>query len=189
MLALQYAHRLPADYDMALIRERVRQRGPLWDATPGLAFKAFAARFRGSHGAAGNVYASFYLWRDSGAAADLVASDRFKAVIDGFGRPPVETWLPLDARAGATGAALALYRDDIPLDEGADLQALREVETRLNRAAATQSDIVVAVSALDVANWRLVRLTLSSGPVDAARPGLAYEILHLARPGLAGLGR
>ena len=43
MFAKQYSHRLPADYDMDVIRRRAAQLGPLWDDTQGLLFKAFIA--------------------------------------------------------------------------------------------------------------------------------------------------
>ena len=42
MLSKQYIHRLPADYDIGHVRERAARRGPLWDAAPGLGFKAFS---------------------------------------------------------------------------------------------------------------------------------------------------
>lgn len=44
MFAKQYSHRLPADYDMNLIRRRAAQLGPSWDHTEGLLFKAFIAQ-------------------------------------------------------------------------------------------------------------------------------------------------
>lgn len=192
MLSMQYAHRLPADYDMSLIRTRAARRGPLWDDAPGLGFKAFVVRERGRHGAEANVYASVYLWLDVGAATDFLVDDRFQNVIDGFGRPTVETWLPLDARAGRDPGrpALTLYREDVPVAEGTDRAALRAQELLRNDALLERPDTVAVVTSLDVSTWRLLRLTLSSKAQEASAPaaqGTAYEILHLARPGLAKL--
>lgn len=51
MFAMQYSHRLAADHDMQGIRQRAARRGPLWDDTPGLAFKAFVSQERGVTGA------------------------------------------------------------------------------------------------------------------------------------------
>jgi hypothetical protein len=39
MIVAHYEHRLPADYDLGLIRSRAQERGPLWDAKPELYFK------------------------------------------------------------------------------------------------------------------------------------------------------
>lgn len=195
MLSMQYTHRLPADYDMNLIRRRAAQRGPLWDDAAGLAFKAFAIRERGRHGSQGNAYASVYLWLDTGAATDFLTDERFQNVIDGFGRPAVETWLPLDARAaegaGAGRVARTLYREDLPVPDGSSRSALRAEEIRRNDALLQRPDTVAVITSLDVSSWRLLRLTLSSGtPDDAshgAHAGASYEILHLASPGVARL--
>ena len=85
MFAKQYSHRLPADYDMAVIRRRAEQLGPLWDRAEGLLFKAFIAQERGL--ATGNVYASVYLWADPLKAADFLLGEGFQKVLDSFGRP------------------------------------------------------------------------------------------------------
>jgi hypothetical protein len=187
MLSQQYSHRLPADYDMALIRRRVAERGPLWDDTKGLAFKAFVVRERGRFGAVGNAYSSVYLWRDPAAAVDFVMGDRFQAVIDGFGRPGIETQLPLHAGAGSARLARTLYREDIPIDDHADRKQILVDEIGRNEAALKRDDIVAVVSAIDVSTWRLIRLAVSAAPADPARAGRAYEVLYLATPELDAL--
>ena len=64
MYAMQYEIALPADYDMDIIRERVRTTGHLMDGFPGLEFKAFLIREK-AKGASENSYAPFYVWRDT----------------------------------------------------------------------------------------------------------------------------
>lgn len=187
MLAKQYSHRLPADYDMDAIRQRAASRGPLWDAAEGLAFKAFVAQVRGQNGAAGNLYGSVYLWMDEGAATDFIMDKRFQDVIDGFGRPSIEIWLPLNLCVGRAKQARTLYREEIAIEEGADHRALRAAEAERNQGIAEWEDSVAVVTAIDVAAWRLIRLTLSSAAPDPRRAGVAYEVLHLSRPGLDGL--
>ncbi|WP_454909254.1 DUF4865 family protein [Variovorax gossypii] len=189
MFAMQYSHRLPADYDMQVIRQRATRRGPIWDDTEGLVFKAFVAQERGQHGAAGHLYASVYLWLDTQAPARFLMGERFQSVIDSFGRPSVETWLPLDARAGAGSArkALSLYREEQAINAAADRAALHATEAEANRQLAVQADTVAVWSVLDLAAWRLVRFTLSARPVEAVDGATAYEVLYLARPGLGQL--
>ena len=41
MYSMQYRVQLPADYDMEIIRNRVRRTGHLMDGYPGLEFKAY----------------------------------------------------------------------------------------------------------------------------------------------------
>ncbi|ASL45483.1 hypothetical protein bAD24_I18585 [Burkholderia sp. AD24] len=187
MLAKQYSHRLPSSYDMGIIRERAARRGPLWDATEGLGFKVFAARERGRFGATANVYASVYLWLDTDQTADFFMGDRFQNVINDFGRPDVEVWLPLDARKGPARQALALYRDEQPIGEHEDRARLRADYAADNRRIAERDDTVAVVAALDIANWRLIRLTLSAAaPVETAGRTV-YEVLHVAGPGIDSL--
>jgi hypothetical protein len=187
MLSKQYIHRLPADYDMALIRRRVAERGPLWDDTKGLVFKAFVVRERGQFGAVGNEYSSVYLWRDTAAAVDFLMGDRFQGVIEGFGRPSIETWLSLHAGAGKARQARTLYREDIPIDDQADHGKMLADEIERNEAALKRDDTVAVVSAIDVSTWRLIRLTVSAAPADPERKGRAYEVLYLTTPELDSL--
>uniref|UniRef100_UPI001ABC3A22 DUF4865 family protein n=1 Tax=Variovorax paradoxus TaxID=34073 RepID=UPI001ABC3A22 len=81
MFAMQYSHRLPAGHDMEAIRRRAAQRGPLWDDTEGLVFKAFVAQERGRHRALGHVAVisrdgTDALARATSEAWDLVILDR-----------------------------------------------------------------------------------------------------------------
>lgn len=191
MFAMQYSHRLPADYDMTTIRQRAARRGPIWDDTEGLVFKAFVSRERGRHGAAGHLYASVYLWHEPAAAARFVMGERFQGVVDSFGRPRVETWLPLDARAGAasTKPALWLHRDERTIDAAADRAALHAAEIASNRAIAAQPLTVAVWTVLDLDAWRRVRFTLSATEPEATGGATVYEVLHLAKPGLDQLAR
>lgn len=187
MLSKQYSHRLPIDYDLDIIRRRAATRGKLWDDTKGLAFKAFVLREANKNGAAGNLYASVYLWNDAAEAADFISGDRFQNVIRSFGRPSVELWLPLDARSGPAQQAKSFYRENIPFKDSANVAAVRAEERERNRQLAHLPDTVAVVTAVDLSTWHLVRLHLSSQEIDTTHPGDAYEVLYLARPELSGL--
>ena len=176
MFAKQYSHRLPADYDMHVIRLRAAQLGPLWDQTEGLLFKAFIAQERD-----GNVYSSVYLWSDPLQAADFLLGARFQKVLDSFGRPHIESWLPLDVQRGPAQNALSLYRQEWPLEPGVDRAGILAEEKRRNLQLADSSDTFAVFVALDVQAWRLVRFTLSAKVLDAEHPGTVYQVLYLAQ--------
>ncbi|WP_191485053.1 DUF4865 family protein [Pseudomonas sp. FEN] len=187
MFAKQYSHRLPALYDMGLIRRRAAELGPLWDDTPGLLLKAFIAEERGLFGAQANLYSSVYLWSDPSAAAGFLMDERFQRVIDSFGRPDIEAWLPLDLQLGRAAPARALYREVLPVDPEADHVRLLATEVERNRALVRQDDTIALFLALDTAAWRLIRITLSASAPDRRRAGKAYEVLYLAQPGIERL--
>ena len=176
MFAKQYSHRLPAEYDMNVIRRRATQLGPLWDHAEGLLFKAFIAQETG-----GNVYSSVYLWADPLQAADFLLGERFQKVLDSFGRPHIESWLPLDVQRGPAQNALSLYREERPLAPGVDRAGILADETRRNQQLADSNDTFAVFLALDIQAWRLVRFTLSAKTLDAEHPGTGYQVLYLAQ--------
>jgi len=187
MLIAHYAHRLPANYDIEIIRKRAKELGPQWDAVPELYFKGFLLRERGRRGAAANNYSSLYLWRRDDALRDFLLGPRFGGVTDSFGRPRIETWFALDARRGSVGEARFAYTDeqDIPLD--ADLRTIFADEVARNRERAQAPGTVAAAVGVDTRNWKLTRVLLSAHELAAAQRGTAYEILYLAKPLLASL--
>ncbi|MCA8009267.1 DUF4865 family protein [Burkholderia cenocepacia] len=182
MLTAYYVHRLPADYDLDIIRDRVRERGRLWDDTPDLLFKGFLLREAGLHGATENGYASFYLWRNEQAFARFVTDGRYRVVTDSFGRAPIDTQIALDARKGSasTGRFARLETIEIPAD--ADLDAVLAREIARNREAAARQGVVAAAVSLDPLRWRLTHALVTEHEPDDGGAGTMYQVLHLARP-------
>ena len=74
MLAKQYEITLPADYDLDVIRRRIKAGAPLLDDRPGLGFKAWLLRERGVGGSPVNQYAPLYVWRSDGEAARFLVA-------------------------------------------------------------------------------------------------------------------
>lgn len=183
MLVARYRHRLPADYPMDRIRARVAERAPAWNAIPGLVFKAVTIEKR-ARGAAANAYSSLYLWRDAGAAAEFLIGPGFRAVIESFGRPQVETWLPFDVSLGAAATIVALSEETRQIGPDEDLGQLRKTEQVRGRDIAGHSGVLATLVGLEPATWRLTRFTLQADRADAQS---GTEVVHLAAPGLAAL--
>lgn len=183
MLVARYRHRLPADYPMDRIRRRITERGPDWDARPGLVFKAFAVEDRAG-GAAANAYSSLYLWRDMDAATDFLTGRGFQSVVESFGRPSIETWLTFDLKLGAAASAAYLAEEAERVRPEHDLGRLRETERNSSRTVAARPGVLATLVGLDPASWRLTRFTLQ---VEATEAGSDAEIAFLAAPGLAAL--
>ncbi|KFX29301.1 DUF4865 family protein [Ralstonia solanacearum] len=187
MILAHYVHPLPADYDVALIRERARQRGPLWDAAPDLHFKAFLLRERGQFGAAAGSYSSLYLWRHDGAFRDFLVNGRYRAVTDRFGRADIQTRLVLDARKGPGRAPRFAYREDLDIPLDADLTAILHAEMERNAAVAGRPGTVATAVGVDTKDWKLTRILLSELSPSGNEPGVGYTVLHLAAPLLGAL--
>ncbi|WP_175775245.1 DUF4865 family protein [Burkholderia anthina] len=189
MLIKQYEHRLPFDYDIDQIRARGRVRGAAWDDAQGLAFKAFALRERGRHGAPHHAYTSIYLWLDENAAVDFITGPRFRPVLDSFGRPEIRTWLPIAVHVGdVQREALSIYKHETDIGDSTDLVALRKAETVRGDGIAGHPDTIAVVAGIDVTDWRLVRFEISAAPLREPDAGIGYEIAYLAAPGWRGAG-
>jgi hypothetical protein len=174
--AMQYEITLPADYDMAVIRDRVATRGHLMDGFEGLLFKAFLIRERGVRESPVNQYAPFYVWSDvSGMGRFLWGGGGFQGIVDDFGRPPVLHWTAVAYRRGPAASTSVATRTVEPVV--GDLKALADNETEaLNSLGPC---VYAAAVAIDPLRWELVRFTLwDAAPADA--PGDRYEVLHLS---------
>jgi len=182
MIIVHYGHRLPANYDIGLIRKRAAERGHLFDAIPELYFKAFLLRERGRFGAIASEYSSLYLWRKSEGFRNFLVEGRYKSVSDSFGRAAIETRFALDARRGSGREARFAYKQeqDIPLD--ADLTSVFGAEIERTGALAREPGTVAAAVGVDAQNWRITRVLLSEHQLDGSKAGVAYQVLYLARP-------
>jgi Domain of unknown function (DUF4865) len=187
MLIAHYSHRLPADYDISIIRNRAKARGNLWDAVPELHFKAFLLRERGRFGAITSEYSSLYLWRKDEGFRNFLVDGRTKSVTDSFGRPQIETRVVLDALKGSGREArfLTKQEQDIPLDT--DLTSAFANEIERNRAAAQQTGAVAAAVGVDAQNWKFTRVLVSENEPSGKEEGATYQVLYLAQPLLAEL--
>lgn len=182
MYAMQYQITLPADYDMGIIRERVRSTGHLMDGFAGLEFKAYLIQEK-AEGAPRNAYAPFYVWRDVDGMRKFCWEDPgYSAIVRDFGRRPIQDWTVHGIVDGpATGArARSLTVRTVPLPMGAApshcMNALTEDFLRSHDDATVR-----LVTAVDVTTWTLILVELSTREADqAAADVAAYEVLHVS---------
>jgi hypothetical protein len=187
MIIAHYAHRLPADYDIQIIRDRAGARGRLWDAIPELYFKAFLLRERGRFGAIQSEYSSLYLWRTDEGFRNFLLDGRTKSVTDSFGRPQIETRFVLDAHKGEGREARFLIKQEQDITADTDLTSAFADEIARNREAAKQAGVVAAAVGVDVQSWKFTRVLISEKEPTGREQGTVYQVLYLAQPLLAEL--
>jgi hypothetical protein len=184
MYAMHYAITLPADYDMAIIRERIATKGPLLDTLPGLGLKAYLLRERGAAGSPVNQYATFYLWASAEGMADFLWGGRgFGGIVTSFGRPPVRHWIGAACLLGAEGlaaATMATIREEVMAQ---DIDPAKAVSTAVarTREQARQPGVRLRALAVDPSSWRIVYFTLWAGE-PAGGTGTRYEVGHISKP-------
>lgn len=162
MLAMQYSFVLPADYDMAVIRQRIADKGHLLDHFPGLGFKAYlsAERRGGRLSTRHNLYAPFYLWNHSDGMNAFLGSSGFVALTQAFGWPVIQMWSAWHAHVSPDATqAICASRDIVAIPPYTDLDELRQQERQL-----AQNDIaagaLATVSAFEPTQWNLIRFRL-----------------------------
>jgi hypothetical protein len=186
MLAMQYEIALPADYDMAVIRRRIAEKGHLLDGFPGLGFKAYLYATRDDAVLPGgaNRYAPFYLWRDGEGMNAFLGGAGFAALARDFGRPAVQTWSVWhSASAVDLSMAVSASRQIVPLPEDAMLENWRERETEAAHAAMADGALA-AVTAFEPTGWTLMRFRLWPD----LRVGLTDHACRLYRVGHVSQG-
>jgi hypothetical protein len=180
MLIAYYTHRLPADYDIGIIRRRVRERGPVWDHAPDLYFKAFLLRESGAHGAIAHSYSSLYLWRHDHAFQAFLMAGNYQIVTDSFGRAPLRMRLVLHARRGAALNARFAQVEESDIAPDTDLTRTLADEVARNHNAANRPGVVVSVVGVDTERWRIIRVVLSDKGPEDSHSATVYQVLHLA---------
>ncbi|WP_033318568.1 DUF4865 family protein [Streptomyces yerevanensis] len=184
MHAMQYALTLPADYDMAVIRDRVARKGHLLDGWEGLGFKTYLMRERGVHGSPVNQYAPFYLWNTVAGMNSFLWEGPFQGIVDDFGRPSVRQWTGLayeEGGAARSPARVAVLRRQ-PAADGVPLTEIAEEAVRETRRLAGEDGALLAAAAVDTSRWELVHFSLWEHEMPKA-DGDAYEVLHVSAPG------
>jgi len=182
MLAMQYSIRLASDFDEARLRQRVGQRGHLFDNMEGLAHKAFLFN-QEQH-----VYAPFYVWSDHFKAREFLLGDVFADVIRNFGRPRVRMWgvLDFDIVGDASVMPTVAVRCVEPLAPDADLGDLERAELEHHREMLDRRGIWAHSAGLDCDRWELVRYSLWRDAETARQVKgdciNTYEVLRVSGP-------
>lgn len=187
MIAMQYSFTLSADYDMAIIRRRIAEKGHLLDDFPGLAFKAYlhAAQSDGTLPSHENLYAPFYLWHDVEGMHGFLGGAGFSALTQAFGWPSIRLWSVWQAHmAEDLSGATCASRDILPIDAYSDLASLRGTETDAMRNDLADGALA-AVNAFEPTSWTLVRFRLwPEQPVESSGAHRQiYRAGHVSRPG------
>jgi hypothetical protein len=190
MHAMEYGFTLPADFDMPALAAKVQAAVHLTDTLPGLGWKAYMFRHRGSDGSPVNRYASFYLWNDVCAMNRLLwGGGPFHRIVAYFGRPGVEHWVGAAFERGpaigtaprsATRSTTALPQDIDPAP--AIARAADDLAT-MARSKGVHSVLL----AVDPRAWELLRFTLWSDAAPADASGDRYQVFHFSQPELAAV--
>ena len=185
MIAMQYSFVLPADYDMAIIERRIREKGSLLDGFPRLRFKAYlSARKQGAgFASAENLYAPFYLWDEPEGISDFLTSPGFTALTRDFGWPIVRTWIVWHTELGPDlGEARFASREITPIASYSDLTLQRD-KAIVDAQEAAHNGALASVAAFDPTSWTMVQFRLwRTPPATTNDTTQVYSVGHVSLP-------
>lgn len=91
MNTMQYKISLPKNYDMDIIRNRVKNNGNKTDGFQDLFFKAYLIKSDKEH----NEYSPFYIWKNSKGMNKFIFEGFFDNILDSFGWQNINIGIPL----------------------------------------------------------------------------------------------
>jgi hypothetical protein len=182
MIAMQYSFTLPADYDMSIIDRRIRDKGPLLDGFPDLAFKAYLSARKGEFGASENLYAPFYLWQRPEGASEFLCSAGFAALTHSFGWPQVKTWIVWQADvSGHIADAEFATREIRRTEPYAPLTEIRKRESDEVKADSNQGALA-SVAGFEPTSWTRIRFKLWHEMPKVGEEVQIYRVGHISLP-------
>ncbi len=173
MIIMQYCFELADDYDMALIEQRIADKGRLFDHHPGLLFKSwlFSRHDQPLQPQTRNRYAPLYVWENSEAMNAFLTGPLFAGVVSSFGRPDIRCWL-------------ALRTPEISVPMRAKYLALT-THILSSETDLTRLPVCGQLAGWDVSRWQL----LDASFVDTPQPQADnYQIGYLS-PGAKASGQ
>ncbi|WP_238900535.1 DUF4865 family protein [Clostridium sp. YIM B02500] len=95
MIATQYKIILPSDYDMSIIKDRVKNNGYKTDGFEDLKFKLYLTTEKGKNENSQNSYCPLYVWKDSNGLNKFLFNGFYDNIITSFGWQKVNIGIPL----------------------------------------------------------------------------------------------
>ncbi|KFM98853.1 DUF4865 family protein [Bacillus clarus] len=95
MIGMQYKIILPNDYDMGIIRKRVRDNGYKTDGFQGLQFKAYVITEAGKNENVYNSYAPLYIWNNHEGMNQFIFKGFYDNILESFGWQQINIGVPL----------------------------------------------------------------------------------------------
>ncbi|KZE39657.1 Petrobactin biosynthesis protein AsbA [Brevibacillus parabrevis] len=95
MIGMQYKVILPKDYDMKIIRQRVKQNGYKTDGFQGLNFKAYLITEAGKNKNLYNSYAPLYIWNNHEGMNKFIFDGFYDNILESFGWQQINIGVPL----------------------------------------------------------------------------------------------
>ena len=177
MIGMQYKINLPNDYDMNIIKERVRQNGSKTDGFDGLLFKCYLIQEKDSNNFA-NMYAPLYLWNKSEGMNRFLFEGFYDNIINSFGWQSINVGIPITVELSKQFKK-SRYVIEITNDILPD-SSLTKFPNCIESIVAEDKSCTGQVCIYNTDKWRYSLFRFYTDFPDDAGNNNIYQILHIS---------
>lgn len=183
MITMQYNISLPSDYDMEIIKNRVRNNGSKTDAFPDLYMKAYLIAEKTKYNNSVNQYAPFYLWEKEEGMNQFLLDGPFHAILNSFGRPIVYNWMVLHAHVNKIAQQQFAIVQIAPIHASLDFRLLCTHEEENYRRWIDEKSTTAYITAYNPQSWEWCHFHMSTD-IEAlkkiANGSLIFDVYHIS---------
>ena len=183
MIAMQYNIALPGDYDMEIIKKRIRDNGSKTDGFPDLSMKAYLIAEKSKYNNYENQYAPFYLWEKEDGMNKFLLGGPFSNILSSFGWTQVHNWMVLYQQVNKLNDLQYAIIQITPIPIYTDFSELLGNEEK-NYSRYIDDDYTTAyIAAYNPLTWNLCHYYMSNDLdklKEVSKGSLIYEVHHIS---------
>jgi glycosyltransferase involved in cell wall biosynthesis len=176
MIGMQYKITLPSDYDMEIIKKRVKENGFKTDGFRDLLCKCYLIQEKNVDGFE-NVYAPLYVWKQSTGMNEFIFDGYFDNIIHSFGWQNINIGIPLLVDLSQN------YKEaKYILEISEDIEArpsLKDFRESLKKFKDEDQNICGTICIYNPDKWRYSQFLFLKNPPKIEENNL-YQILHIS---------
>lgn len=172
MIGMHYNIKLPADYDMGIVRNRVTNNGYKTDGFEDLLFKAYLIG-EVKNGKLNNRYAPLYVWKDSKGMSKFIFEGSFDKILESFG------WENIKIGITSQVALSSEFSQSNYVTEDLKSISPRKSVKNVNLKPTEEKESLGVVTIYNPDDWNYVTYNFfKKKPVNLSKT--VFEILHLS---------
>jgi len=178
MIGMQYRINLPSDYDMQIIRDRVKNNGNKTDGFNGLLFKCYLIQEKNVDSFE-NVYSPLYIWNDSNGMNQFLFGGFYDNIIKSFGWHKVNIGVPLliDLKDDFKDAKFVLELSNEINPE----MSLTTFQESILKSQKEDTGCVGRVCIYNPDKWKYSQFFFYLDRPEGISKNNVYQILHISR--------
>lgn len=176
MYAMQYEIKLPSDYNMEKVRERVRLNGFKTDGFKDLFIKAYLIS-QTNDNCITKTYSPLYIWRNSEGMNDFIFNGYYDNIISSFGWQNISIGITFSINTSSN-----IKRCEYVIEEYIDIEPrISLTNLNISKKFNTIDNVSAEFVIYNPDKWKCVKYSFVERiPDDININGKIYEVLHIS---------